>query len=77
MSGVSTLIEIFRMTEISASVRANLIIGLGKVINNENGMNITEPIVYELVKILEPDNSILKDEHYLYYIKRIEGGTDE
>ena len=59
------IIEVFRMSEISAKVRARIIIKLGRGINDQMGMNVTEPIVYELVSLLEPTNPILKDKHYL------------
>lgn len=61
------IIEIFRMTELDPKTRARIIIKLGKAINDTMGMNITEPIVYELVLILEPENPILADKHYLHY----------
>ena len=59
------LIEVFRMTELAAKTRARLIIKLGKALNWELGSNITEPIVLELVAILDPENPVLRDEHYL------------
>ena len=58
------LIEVFRMSEISAEVRARIIVKLGRAINDTYAMNITEPLVYELVNMLDKDNPILKDEHY-------------
>ena len=59
------IIEIFRMTEIDSKIRARIIIKLGRAINDQMGMNITEPIVYELVKLLDKENDILSDEHYI------------
>jgi len=53
------------MTEIAPETRAKIIIKLGNAINYQYGANITEGIVFELVSILEPDNEILKNEHYL------------
>lgn len=61
------IIEIFRMNEIAPKTRAKIIIKLGKAINDEMGMNISEPIVYELVSILDLENEILTDEHYKKY----------
>lgn len=58
------LIEVFRMTEISAKTRAKIIIKLGRAINWENGSNLTEGIVFELVSILDPENEILKNDYY-------------
>ena len=63
------LIEIFRMTEISIPVRCRIIISLGRAINDEHGMNITEPLVYELVKQLDPENKEVETDHYLRFIK--------
>jgi hypothetical protein len=62
---MNALIEVFRMTEISAESRANVIIKLGDAINYQYGSNVTEPLVYELVSILDPSNAILKDNRYL------------
>lgn len=61
---IGSLVEVFRMTEIKSSTRAAIIIKLGRAINASMAMNITEPIVYELVMILDPENSIIKSEHY-------------
>lgn len=66
---ISSLIDIFRMDEISKKTRARIIIQLGKTINESISMNLTEPLVYELVKQLEPDNNILTEEHYTRHMK--------
>lgn len=58
------LIEVFRMNEVSIGVRCRIIIQLGLAINDEHRMNITEPLVYELVKQLDPDNKDVETEHY-------------
>jgi len=63
------IIEVFRMNEISKKTRAKIIIKLGVLINNQYASNITEPLIYELVKELDPQNEILKNEHYTRYIK--------
>lgn len=59
------IIEVFRMNEIDPKIRSRIIIKLGKAINDQMGMNIAEPIVYELVKLLDSENDILSDEHYI------------
>ena len=59
------LIEVFKMTEIDQKVRVKIIIRLGKAINNQHAMNLTEPIVFELVKLLDSENAIFKDVHFL------------
>ena len=64
------IIDVFRMEEINKKTRAKIIIKLGRLINDQFVENITEPIVYELVKILDPENSILKDEHYLKFLDK-------
>lgn len=61
------LIEVFRMNEVNPKTRARIIIKLGIAINQEHGMNITEPLVYELVKQLDPDNEEIKSDHYQKY----------
>lgn len=58
------LIDVFRMSELSAEARVNLIIKMGRLINDEHCANITEPVVYELVKILDPKHEILQNPHY-------------
>jgi hypothetical protein len=63
------LIEIFRMNELSVETRCRVIISLGKLINNTYGSNLTEEIVYELVKILDNKHKILTDNHYLGFVK--------
>ena len=59
------LIDVFRMDEIPSKKRASVIIALGKCINNQYGANLTEPIVYELVSILDPQNDVFKDKHFV------------
>lgn len=59
------LIEVFKMDEVSIDVRCRIIIKLGQAINFQYGMNITEPIVYELVKLLDPENKDVEKEFYL------------
>ena len=58
------LIEVFRMTEVPVPVRVRIIIQLGFAINAEYAMNITEPIVYELVKQLDPENIEVETSFY-------------
>ena len=66
---MQSLIEVFRMVELTKNTRIKIIIQLGKGINNTMGMNVTEPIVYELVKALDPNNTDVENEHYKRYIK--------
>lgn len=59
------------MTELDPKTRARVIIKLGHAINYQYSSNMSEPIVFELVSILDPENPILKDENYLRYNQRI------
>lgn len=62
------LIDVFKMDELPIDARVNVLIKLGQAINHQYAANITEPVVYELVKILDPNHSILTSEHYLRII---------
>lgn len=59
------IIDVFRMNEVSKKVRAGIIIKLGKAVNDQHSMNISEPIIYELVMLLDPENGILKDRDFI------------
>lgn len=61
---MNELIEVFRMTEVSVTTRCRIIIQLGELINFKYCSNVTEPLVYELVKALDPDNKDVENEHY-------------
>ncbi len=63
------LIEVFIMNEVSVGVRCKIIIKLGNAINAEHGMNITESLVYELVKQLDPDNKDVETKQYTRDLK--------
>ena len=58
------LIDVFRMDEVDPKIRARIIIKLGNAINYTYGANITEPIVHELVSLLDPDNEEIQDARY-------------
>ena len=62
---MDSIIAVFRMNEVDPKTRASVIIKLGQAINYQFASNVTEPLVYELVKILDADNPILKDKHYI------------
>ena len=64
MSNISAIMDVFNMENVSAETRARLIIKLGRAINDEMGMNLTEELVYELVSLIDPTNEILENEHY-------------
>lgn len=65
---MESIIQIFRMTEISVQARIRIIMTLGKAINMQYGSNLTEELVYELVLQLDPNHKIKTDEHYLIFI---------
>ncbi len=50
---MQSIIEVFRMNELSAETRKNIIVELGRAINDQYGMNITGDLVKELVLALE------------------------
>jgi len=64
---MQAIIDVYRMTEVAPKTRAQIIIKLGSAINGQYGSNITESLVYELVKTLDKDNPILQNEHYLKF----------
>lgn len=55
------LLDIYRMTEISVEVRCRLIIQVGQLINHQYASNVTEPLVHELLMLLDPQHFLLKD----------------
>ena len=61
---MESLIQVFRMTEISIETRIKILKRLGKAINWSLTANATEPLVYELVLALDPDNEIRDDKYY-------------
>lgn len=65
---MKSLIDVFRMTEVSEKTRASIIVKLGRAINHEYGMNITEPLVAELVYKLDAEHEIFKNEAYLKHV---------
>ena len=58
MSGVSALIEIYKMTEVSVETRIRLLHVVGEIVNWELGTNATEPLVKELVDLLNSDTNV-------------------
>lgn len=66
---MESIIQIFRMRELSIEARIKIMKSLGTAINNQFGANVTEPLIYELVLVLDPANDIKTNDHYLAYIK--------
>ena len=67
---MKVLIDVFKMEEISKDARIDVLIALGIAINYEYSANVTEQVIYELVKILNPNHKILKDDSFLYRVKK-------
>jgi hypothetical protein len=65
---MQAIIDIYRMNEISVPTRVSIIKKLGHAINNQFGNNITEPLVYELVLSLDPNNEIRNNTQYTIYL---------
>ena len=64
------LIDVFKMESITPQTRARIIIELGRALNYTYGRNITESLVYELVKALDPSNPIIRSEYYLKHVRQ-------
>ena len=67
---MKAIIDVFKMDEISPKKRASVLIKLGNAINYEYSANVTEPLIFELVSILDPSNPILKDDKFLKRAKQ-------
>lgn len=52
---MESIIQIFRMTELSITTRIKIIKALGYAINNEMAMSITDDLVVELILALDPE----------------------
>jgi len=68
---MKVLIDVFKMEEISKDARIDVLIALGIAINYEYSANVTEQVIYELVKILNPNHKILKDDSFLRRAKKL------
>ena len=58
---MESIIQVFRMYEINPRTRIDIITKLGRAINDQYGMNITEDLVDELVKKLAKDCEVLEN----------------
>lgn len=63
---MESLIQVFRMNELSNRTRVNVLKKLGEVINNQYGGNYTEEIVIELILALDSsfEQELRDDVHY-------------
>lgn len=71
---MQSLIEVFRMTEVSVKVRCELLVKLGRAINDQYGGNYTEPLVLELIRTLDPKHKVCNDPFYLLQAGEIDIG---
>ena len=62
------IIDVFRMNEISEKARVKIILQLGELINKQYAANITQPIVYELVILLDPFNKEVKSKEFQQFV---------
>ena len=67
---MESIIQIFRMSELTIETRIKIIKKLGTAINNQLAGNFTEALVYELVLSLNPDDEIKSDDHYLMFVNK-------
>lgn len=67
---MESIIQIFRMDELSIETRIKIMKTLGTAINYQFGANATEPLVYELVLALDPEHEIANDEKYTIHINK-------
>lgn len=58
---MQALIDVFRMSEISTDARVKIIVALGRAVNDQMGSNITETLVHELVRALDPNHKEASD----------------
>lgn len=66
MSNISAVIDIYRMDELKPETKAKILLQLGKAINNEYGMNLTNALIKELLETLPVEISE-NDKSWLSY----------
>ncbi len=64
------IIQIFRMEELTKDVRIRIMVKLGDAINYKYASNVTEPLVVELILLLDPENEILKQTRYSKHLPK-------
>lgn len=70
---MESIIQIFRMSELSVNVRISIMKKLGMAINHQFASNCTEELVIELILALDPEKEaeLKSDEHYGIYMQGI------
>ena len=68
---MESIIQIFRMDELSIATRINIMKTLGTAINHQFASNITEPLVIELILALDPEleSDLRADPKYSFYME--------
>lgn len=68
---MESIIQIFRMSELSIETRISIMKKLGAAINRQYGSNLTEELIIELILALDPEREpeLREDEHYGIYMK--------
>jgi len=68
---MDSIIQIFRMNELSVETRVSIIKELGNAIDNQMAMNITPKLVFELCIALDPElePEFRSDPRYSYHLK--------
>ena len=59
MSNIASIIDVYKMMEITPVTKAKIMVRLGRAINDEYGMNLTEELVGELLQTLPINRSDL------------------
>tara|TARA_Y100000310_G_C20168686_1_gene572591 strand:+ start:124 stop:339 length:216 start_codon:yes stop_codon:yes gene_type:complete len=70
MKRMEDIIQIFRMEELTKDVRIRIMVKLGDAINYKYASNVTEPLVVELILLLDPENEILKQTRYSKHLPK-------
>lgn len=60
MSNIAALVDIYKIENINPVTKANLLIELGRAINDEYSMNLTGDLVAELIATLPVNREQLK-----------------
>ena len=68
---MESIIQVFRMNEISIKTRIKIMMKLGAALNWKYGSNCTEELIIELILALDPSmyDELKKDERYCRYMK--------
>lgn len=68
---MESIIQIFRMSELSIETRISIMKKLGAAINYQYASNCTEELIIELILALDPgkEHELREDEHYAMYMK--------